>query len=246
MDQKMNTRVFQLAILVLVAGQPLPGGCQGTFQNLDFESAFNLPTPNPASSAVFVPFTNALPGWVGYVGTNIQSQAMYNGISLGGALVSLVTSNTSISAIGVLDGNYTVTLDTGEYGPPLPTWPVAIAQIGALPEDAKSVLFFGAGQLAGNLIVTFEGQIVPYYELEAGPNYELYGGDISQFAGMTGELRFTEQPNTSPLVIAYLDDISFSPEAIPEPDCGYLAAVGVVVFGWWRRRGRRAKFCVLS
>src|SRR6266566_5233969 len=62
------------------------GLAQGTFQNLDFESAVVpvLASDQPA----FVPFTNAFPGWIGYSGTNQFSVALYNGYSLGAALVS--------------------------------------------------------------------------------------------------------------------------------------------------------------
>src|SRR5438309_2289602 len=63
---------------------------QGTFQNLDFES----PNANNLTSG-FVAFSDAFPGWSGWIGgTNQASLAGYNFISGGLALVTLITPNS--------------------------------------------------------------------------------------------------------------------------------------------------------
>src|SRR5439155_26735363 len=83
---------------------------QGTFQNLNFESA----NVSPANARGFFPITNVLPNWTGYLGTNQVSQAFYNGVSAGAALVSLISSNTPFSEDQVIGGKYTAVLATGE------------------------------------------------------------------------------------------------------------------------------------
>src|SRR5437879_4471805 len=53
-----------------------PASAQGTFQNLDFELATLVPIAgDPYARVQFVP---AFPGWRGYVGTNLESAALYN------------------------------------------------------------------------------------------------------------------------------------------------------------------------
>jgi hypothetical protein len=39
---------------------------------------------------------------------------------------------------------------------------------------------------------------IPIVDLETFPNYHLYGGDISAFAGSIAELRFTAFPDNYP------------------------------------------------
>jgi hypothetical protein len=63
--------------------------------------------------------------------------------------------------------------------------------------------------------------------------------DVSAFAGQIVDLRFT-QPNVmgSPSSL-YLDAISFSPNAVPEPNTVVLSILGAGLFGWcWRKRSR--------
>ena len=72
---------------------------------------------------------------------------------------------------------------------------------------------------------------MPLVVLSAQAGYNLYGGDISQFAGQTGELRITTDSHFS-----YLDAIQFSPVAVPEPNTVWLIAVGLGMCWMWSRR----------
>lgn len=127
-------------------------------------------------------------------------------------------------------------LAAGEYNGIVPA---ALAQSGLVPADAESLRFsLGSLSFVSDFSVTFIGQEVPFYALSAGPNYTLYGGDISAFKGLTGELRFTETPIMSPFSKAFLDDIFFSTQPIPEPSVFGLFALGALLFGW-RWCGRR-------
>ena len=66
--------------------------------------------------------------------------------------------------------------------------------------------------------MTFSGQVIPLTQVGSGPNYSILGGDISAFAGQNGELRFTAGSGV-------LDNIQFSPIAIPEPSTVSLVAL---------------------
>lgn len=213
---------------------------QGTFQNLDFEAA-SVPSV-PPDQPITVDPAAALPGWTGYVGTSQVNQVWYNGVSVGGALISLIDRHTGGAfALSnyVIAGNFTATLDAGLYFPgggqdPLDV-PAAIAQVGRILSSWHSVTFSASGSVA-DLLLTFNGQPIPFVPLGAGPNFVTYGGDISAFRNRTGELRFTEQPITSPFSTVFLDAIQFSDLPIPEPGSWALLLCGAGVLGLSRWR----------
>ncbi len=114
----------------------------------------------------------------------------------------------------------------------------AISQTGMIPVDALSLRFLAFGP---QILVTFGGQSLSLSPLVSGPGLgTLFGADISAFAGQTGELRFTA-PNLSSMGFpndVFLDDISFSPQAEPEPSVFGLFTFGALLLGWqlWKRR----------
>src|SRR5437773_1501541 len=101
--QKATARVR--ACIALSAVLEIGACAQGTmtFQNLGFESAIVPILPPGQSMAIF--FTNALPGWNGYVGTNVQNLVLYNQVSAGGALISLIDLHTTDWSNNVIAGN---------------------------------------------------------------------------------------------------------------------------------------------
>jgi hypothetical protein len=70
-------------------------------------------------------------------------------------------------------------------------------------------------------------------------NYVEYGADISAFAGLTGELRFTEQPITRNDATVTLDQITFSNLPVPEPSVFGLSALGALLLNWRVLRRQR-------
>src|ERR1041384_1479265 len=104
------------ALLCCFFSASMMAQAQGTFQNLGFESA-NVPTLPPDQTA-YVPFTNALPYWAGAIGTNLPSMSgsvLYNGGSIGSALISLISRGTAFYSNDVIAGTYTVGLFAGTY-----------------------------------------------------------------------------------------------------------------------------------
>ncbi len=209
---------------------------QGTFQNLDFEAVRNVPVFDPHNHPWLMPAADALPSWACYVGAGQVWFAVYNDLALDGASLGILTNASLGVPAGFVVGRYCVSLQygvvaTGPQGSVYDT--VSIAQSGQLPATAQSIRLRGTGGLS----VSFAGNIIPLALLTSQTGYGVYGGDISPFAGQTGELRFTSYTH-----FGYLDDIQFSAEPIPEPSALRFAVVGLLVLaGRFRPRLRRGE-----
>lgn len=218
----MKIRFIKFAFSLAAFGVILQTHGQGTFQNLDFESPVLPLVPNLNG---YVPITNALPGWRGYIGANETSGVFYNNVSIGAAAISLHGPGGSRPPF---EGSYSVILQV-EY--PSGTPIAAIGQTGQIPLTANSLIFYVYNL---NIQVTFGGQVIPTYYLGPGGTsaYQKFAGDISGLAGQTGELRFS-----SVFSAGNLDGISFSPEVVPEPSVLGLFALGSLLLGWsrWKR-----------
>ena len=209
---------------------------QGSFRNLNFESA-NIP-PGPRSVHLFS--TNAgVPGWTVYLyqpayGVEPLPQVVYDGTSIGGAFVAINDANTGFG-FAPLQGTYSAVL----YGGGGPSDQSAtISQTGLVPGGTLSLRAFMQWSLVAP-VVTVGGQTINMVPLQTFPNYTLYGGDISAFAGQVVALSFTEPP-PAPAVPSelILDNIVFSTQGIPEPGVFGLSALGALLLGW-RILGRR-------
>lgn len=228
----------RLIAIVLVCARGVTSG-QGTFQNLGFE-AVNI---SPLNQTGFFPFNDVFPAWVGYIGTNQTPQAFYNSISFGAALSSIIGPYTSTLGLSnyVISGQFTAVIAAGEdqiLNDSHEIVSAAIGQSGTVPLTAKSLTFrIGPVSRVSDLHVTFNGFEIPIYLLASQTNFDLYGGDISAFAGATGELRFTSRPLSSPLSKNYLDDVSFSNQTIPEPGVVGWVVLGAVLYVWRRAHG---------
>lgn len=189
---------------------------QGTFRNLDFESA-NVPFVPAGQFGADVPTSQGIPGWVAYYGSFQSSTIQHNNLSLGGAEVAIL--GPAWSSSDILQGFYSVLLAQSTAGAPTTA---AIGQTGTIPATARTLAFYTSP--LESLVVTFSGQVIPLVQLGSGPNYKILGGDISSFAGHTGELRFTAGAGS-------LDNIQFSSIAIPEPNRVALFVIGALSSG---------------
>jgi hypothetical protein len=219
---KLNRLLWVILGVQLLAGVH-EVRCQGTFRNLDFESA--TPPFVPILAGVYS--SNAIPGWTPYFGEETPPFVYYNSVSLGGAAVSLHGPGSTIRPP---QGLYAVLLQ----GSTVFQSSAAIAQVGVVPQDAQSLSFF----LSHNwgLDLTFGSQPIPIVQIASRSNYVIVGADISAFAGQAGELRFTVPPNNGNLI----DNIQFSTEPlVPEPSVFGLTALGCVFAAWRLLRRRR-------
>ena len=195
-----------------------------SFLNLNFEAA-NV----SAYGAGSIPAINGIPGWTPYVNGSQVSQILYNTINLDEPAVTIQGTNSS--SLTPIQGNFSVLLQGGSvYATGSSS---AIGQTGQIPITAQSLTFWG-----GDNYVSFNGQPLSIVLLGIGsnPNYNIYGADISAFAGQTGQLLFTAPKLTG----AIIDNIQFSSSTVPEPSELALGALGALLFSFrrWRNSSR--------
>jgi hypothetical protein len=230
--------------LISYCANPSTAQAQGTFQDLDFESATLSPTPIPNSLQGFVPISSALPRWTAYLGDIQQSEVLQNAFYNSTASIDILGPNwgSGILGVGTIDGNYTVYLQSGEGNDS--TDNASIAQTGTVPATAESLQFKAWEYYIGTFSVSFAGNNLPLVLLSTGVSpygqqYDIYGADIAPYAGETGQLEFTQNYSASDPGLL-LDDISFSTNAVtPEPGIVSLTAIGGLLFGarkWFARR----------
>jgi hypothetical protein len=222
---------------------PVTANAQDIFQDLNFESAT---VPNGSSTGSFIPISDALPGWNGYLintSTSIttsQTQVSYDGISTGGAGISLIDS---ASGVQPLQGNYSVFL----FGGGAPSVVSAEISQTALIPFGMNTLLMEAWTFNASPVVAVDGQTITMTPMQTIPDanlyggyYTLYGGNISSFAGARVTLSFTDPAPTSDAPSQFLlDNISFSPVATPEPTPLILTGIGGLIFALHRRLRQR-------
>jgi hypothetical protein len=218
-----HTKQLTTACLVFLAASAVSGLGQGF--NLDFESAHG---PSGNQPGLF-PIVRALPFWSVFYGTNQASQIEYNDISTGATQATLVGPNDPYGP-NSLEGNYSVCLQGGSTAAD-----ASIRQTVTIPIGTISIEFKAAGDITfGPMLLSFAGQNITYYALAIDPNYTLYGGDVSGFAGATGQLEFSVPGDLEGYSLdnAYtLDSIIFSTAPTPEPGTCGLILGGMVLFG---------------
>jgi hypothetical protein len=222
-------------LLLLAASSAL---AQGNFQNLDFESGTLVPIPGDPYDRVL--FSSAFPGWAGYVGTNLQTAALYNSTFLDSSGVSIIdpgwsASPGSFGISGPIQGNFTAILQAGVVGDITNPQDTSLSQTGLVPLNAKTLLFKAFFPGTGpNLAISLGGQPLSYSLISSGTGYGEYGADIHQWAGQTAELTLTaltQRPHQFD-EYAFLDSIEFSATSIPEPSVLTLFAVGSMLLFW--------------
>jgi hypothetical protein len=137
----------------------------------------------------------------------------YNTVALDWAIVSLHDRQSPYAP--VIYGNYSLLFQlSSDY-----TEAPEIAQTGQIPELSLSLRFTSRAHFYNNHFdVTFNGTELPVQFISSSSNGTLWGADVSDFAGQTGELKFQG--------VGVLDGIEFSPVAIPEPGIWSLALLG--------------------
>jgi hypothetical protein len=207
---------------------------QGTFQNLDFESAY--PNIQPSTAPGMYSVTTALPDWNVYYGANQQyaqqSQMGYQILSTGQTFVTLLGPTNGPFATSI-SGNFSLLLQGG-----VTAASASISQTGLVPASAQSIQFEGQSG-AGPLLVSLDGQNIPIVAIGTGPNYTLYGGNVSAFADQTALLQFSAPEGYNANNNWNIDDIAFSPNSVPEPQTWTLLLSGAATLlaaACWKRK----------
>jgi hypothetical protein len=99
-------------------------------------------------------------------------------------------------------------------------------------------LMFKAQPGAGPFDILIGSQAIPFSAIGSGPNYTLYAANISAWAGRSEELSFSAL-NDGGVNNWVLDDITFSPNAVPEPSTLALLVMGGMALAArrWRAKG---------
>ena len=229
---KSNRKMF-FGVLTLTAIVAAVAKAQGTFQNLDFESASLVPIPGGSR----VQFAPAFPAWTGYVGGIQQTSALYNVAALDSSAISIIDSSVSIQFLSDAaqhdHGNFTTVLQAGFALGTFQPADTTLAQTGLIPAGTQSLLFNAYTYIPnpGTFAVTLGGQALTLLPISTDPNSTLYGADIHAWAGQTADLAFTafaQRPHASNIYL-YLDSIQFSNQPIPEPSMFGLFALGALL-----------------
>jgi hypothetical protein len=139
----------------------------------------------------------------------------------------------------VFQGNYSAMLASYTY--PFVSADVGISQTAIVPSGTESIEFEANELNSGSFVVTFDGDPINMVPLQRFPNYTLYGGDVSPWAGQDATLSITQlaPPTPSGLYspsLLQLDDITFSPTQVtPEPSPFVLMSIGGLLFAIYRR-----------
>lgn len=200
-------RMKNLSSLIVII--PCIALCDEPFRNLSFEEAI-LPVVPAKELGDDVRVENGIPGWSAYSGGAMQFERdwiWHNRMSLGGEAVIVYGPEWNGY---IFQGSYSVRL----WSAPVPTpFRPAIAQTGQIPTNVNSVVFDFGGR---HIQVTFKGERIPLNLLQTRQGFEVWGGDVSMYAGQTGELRFTAGTDENPVGGGVIDDIRLA-RSISEP-----------------------------
>ena len=223
----------------------LSARAQGTFENLDFESANPISAGNPEVPSA-VTFASALPGWSGSLGGAPATQALLNNYDLGAASIDIFGPGWNSTGPGIIDGNYTVYLQAGAGPGGDGSYNASLYQNGTIPVNAASLQFKAWSQYTpAYFALSFAGNSLAYSILSSGTSpsgqsYYIYGANLASYAGQTGQLEFTAIDNNPPGNIEF-DDISFSTQSVPEPSPFLLTGFGGTLFALHRRFAPKRK-----
>lgn len=203
-----------------------------SFMNLNFESAYNLPS-NPGEGEL-VSVANALPNWAAFDDTTPLSYIYYVTNFLNNVSGPVELDGGSLA----LSGNFSVELFNN----------CSINQTGLVPDNAESLEFEAEGPGEGGTVgasgfsVTLGGETLSYSAISSGPDYTVYGANIpSGMDGQTENLAFICQGPGSGSVT--LDNIEFSSTGVPEPSANAMIGLGAILFVVHHHRKRRKVCC---
>ena len=228
------TCVFALFTALAVKGQ-------GTFQNLNFESANPISAGNPGNPYQ-VTFSSALPYWSGSIGGTPVSTVLLNSFDLGAASIDVFGPGWNSVNPGLLAGNYTLFLQSGAGPGGVGMLNTSISQNGTIPVGTGSLIFttWSWPSVNSAFSVSFAGNDLSVFalssgQLPSGQDYTEYGANLEGYAGQTGQLEFTSLFTGAPSWTEF-DDITFSPNDVPEPSALGLILISVVAFAVRRWR----------
>jgi len=225
--------IYSHIIAAMIVAVGASAKSQGSFQNLDFQSANLTPIPQGQSGGE-VSISLGLPYWTGYLGDTQVTQVLHNDLTLGDASIDILGPNWYSQ--GLIQGQYTVFLEPGldPFGSGQNV-SASISQTALVPANAESLEFKAQISIDTPFTVSLGGQNLSLSAVGTGPNYTIYAANIpASDAGQTETLTITALagPNSSDS----FDAFAFSPTAVaPEPCPVVLTGLGGLLFALYRR-----------
>ncbi len=201
------------------------------FQNLDFQSPHVGKLLSSDGSV-----RDIIPGWQLQLGGQYTKSMFYNDVCISCPSAQLL--GPKVPRIG---GTFTFTMGSGVLldGYDRNMGAASIYQVGQVPESAKSIHFNAiVSRGIENLHVSLDGRLLELLRFPNGDSGGLpgYEADVSIWAGMTAELRFTFGPGTYPHGVggplAAIQFSSIPVSAIPEPSTWALLIMGLGALAW--------------
>jgi hypothetical protein len=197
---------------------------QGSFQDLDFGAA------NVTGYTVggYIPNSSAFPGW-----QTVPSEVVYDGISSGLPFISITDSKNPFG-LAPINGVYGADLfAAGNVS-------ASLSQTGNVPAGTESIQLDANQSEHSTFVIMLGGDSITMFPLQNGPDYTVYGGNVSTWAGQNTTLSITELPPSNPAYspsLLQLDNITFSPTSVaPEPTPLALMGIGGLLFALYRPR----------
>ena len=234
---KPKSHIVSLILLVLTRVWASNAQSLTAFQNLNFEQA-NLSAIPITGEGGLVAIDLAMPGWMGFIGTQATSQVLQNNFYTGDAGIMIEGPNWG-TAEGIIAGKYTAGLISGGAGQ---YQPATLSQTGLVPLGAAS-LQIKLSPGATGFAISLASQPIRMIPLLTASTYTVYGGAIpAGLAGTEANLSISALPTAqSPRNGFYFDDLAFSASPVPEPETGWLLLTGGAALGIAGRLADRAK-----
>ncbi len=211
----------------------LSSGEAAVFQNLNFENANTNTITDLGFGAHYGPIADLMPGWTLLRGSNTVTLVGFNNVPPGAGYATIfsptfdapVIGRYSFAMVPLYDVRGTLFI------------PFTLSQSGDLPAEVKQIRFLSLGgpvELDVNdspISLTYTPVPVQPGWNGAIPVFEAEG-DISPYAGLTVELKFTTLLTPDYLGATGLDEITFS--SVPEPGPVTLLAAGLAALALFR------------
>ena len=239
MVNQMRLRHYACVAALLVTATALRAA---PFQNLNFNTGTIHAAPAnyvPWDAVSPIDAVAALPGWTAMEDTSIATALWGQNAALDETFITLIRTNA-------IEGGRDIQLYSYIDAPSGYFHTASISQTGDIPAVTNSIFFYIRTPAVGVGInpipyVTLNGiPIVTFPVSNVGGIVEMQG-DVTQFAGTTAHLTFEAAGISGSFPasedIFELDNISFSPQPVPEPATLMLAAPAVFLLRT-RRDGR--------
>lgn len=240
--KKFNAICLTLALFSLAQGASAQGFVNLNFEQANIVSASGGYTPADAYDALVA--SSALPYWTVREDGTVCTAIWGAPVALDETSVALLTaSNGYYSGYVPLQGSYSIQLYAYADAPSNYYHTASISQTGQIPTGTQSIQFLmvsppvANGVIQASPIVTINGASINLSAISTSGGVMTMAGDISAYAGTTADLTILCQatPGSFPTDenIFTLDNIQFSPQAVPEPSEATLLLIGIAMIRFW-------------